>query len=142
MLIWTSKKADLSFGLPKNSPYKLFLNNVLNKMFENGQIKRIFEEWKVREPSCRPLLQTGNPLDLKKLISIFMIMCLGFLLALLILAYELFNSQKPNIDEQDMDFMRFEMIIYDIYKSLSKKTRPNIGQLTLLQDVLGKIKKD
>ena len=141
-LIWTSKKADLSFGLPKNSPYKLFLNNVLNKMFESGQIKRIFEKWEPTEPSCGPLLQTGNPLSLTKLISIFIIMCIGFLLAMMILAYELFNSKKPNIEEQDVDFMRFEMIIYEIYKNLSRKTRPNIGQLTLLQDVLEKIKKD
>ena len=142
ILIWTSKKADLSFGLPKNSPYKLFFNAVLNKMFENGQIKRIFEKWETKEPSCGPLLQTGNPLSLKKLISIFIIICIGFALAMGILAYELISFRKPKIEDQDMDFMRFEMIIYEIYKNLSKKTRPNVGQLTLLEDVLGKIKKD
>ena len=141
-LLWTSKKADLSFALPKNSPYILFLNNALNKMFESGQIKRIFEKWETKEPSCEPLLQTGKPFNLKKLISIFIILCIGFLLAMVVLAYELLNSQKRNSEDQDVDFMRFEMIIYEIYKNLSKKTRPNVGQLTLLKDVLEKIKKD
>ena len=111
-------------------------------MFESGQIKRIFEKWETKEPSCEVSLQTGKPFNLKKLISIFIILCIGFLLAMVVLAYELLNSQKRNSEDQDVDFMRFEMIIYEIYKNLSKKTRPNFGQLMLLQDVLEKIKKD
>ena len=130
-------------GLPKNSPYKMFLDNGLNNMFESGQIKRIYEKWdKKKKSSCEPLLTTGNPLGLEKLISIITIFCVGFLTALIVFVWELCNTKPNTSNLENVEFVRFETIISEINRCLSKKTRPNVGLLTLLQDASEKIKKE
>lgn len=141
-IVWKVKKGDISFGLLKNSPFKLFLNNVLSKMFERGQIKRIFEKWEVKEPSCEPLLVSGDALSLQKLISVFLIIAIGIFIALSVLVHEKFNAKKLNTDEQDMDYLRFEMLMSELNRHLDMKMRPNVGLLTILQDASEKIKKD
>ena len=130
-------------ALPKNSPYKIFMDSVLLNMFESGQIKRIYEKWdNKKKSSCEPLLTSGNPLSLEKLISIFLIICVGLPIGLIVLVWELCNTKQKISRLENVDFLRFEMIVSEINKSLCKKTRPNVGLLTLLQDASEKIKKE
>ena len=136
------KSGDMSIGLPKNSPYKSFMNNVLNTLFENGQIKRVMEKWEIKEPSCEPLLVTGEALSLKKLIFIFLIICIGCLLSSFILVCELCRPKQKFDDDEDLELLRFEKIMSEINKNLSEKIWPNVGLLTLLQDASEKIKTD
>ena len=140
--VFIIKVGDVSMGLPKHSPYKIFMNRVLNKMFESGQIKRIYEKWENKDPDCESLLSSGNPLGIKKLISILLIICVGFLLALIVLVIELCNAKRKTTDSQDVDFLRFEMIVSDINQNLSNNTRPNVRLLTSFQDACEKLKQE
>ena len=140
-LVWSQKKGDLTFGLKKNSPYKLYLDNVLNKMIERGQIKRIFEKWEIKEPSCKPLIVSGDPLSLQKLISIFLIISIGLLLALAVLVFEMYAAKKSNNDEHDIDFLRLQMLMLEVNRHLDMKKRPKAGLLTIMQDTCEKIKR-
>ena len=100
----------MAFGLPKNSPYKVFMDNELRNLFENGQMERIFKKWEIKEPTCKPLLQSGDPLTLKKLISIFLVMCIGLLLSLAGLIYELFKTKPTyNKKKQEAEFLKFQI---------------------------------
>ena len=105
--VFIIKMGDLSIGLPKNSPYKVFMNNIVRNPFENGKLKRLQEKWEIKEPSCVPLLTTGDPLSLEKLISIFLIGCIGFLLSFLVFVYELCLSCTKQIrnDEKDVELL-------------------------------------
>ena len=81
----------------------------MNNLFENGQIERIFENWEIKEPNCEPLLMSGDPLSLKKLISIFMIIGIGLLMSLIGLLYELFKTKPAYGNVQDIEFVKFQI---------------------------------
>ena len=110
-------------------------------MIERGQLNRIFEKWEVKEPSCEPLLVSGDPLSFQKLISIFTIISIGFLLALAVLAYEMYAAKKPNNDEQDIDYLRYQKVLSNLNRHLDMNMRPNAGLLTIMQDTCEKIKR-
>ena len=141
------KKGDLAIALQKNSPYKMFLNHMLRKMFESGQMKKIAEHWATPEQNCAPLIRTGNPLTLEKLISLFMIIGFGVQLAFMVWIYEKFfcKRKKIKIDSknstlEEAELLRFELIVDEVKSMLTKKTRPSPGILSLLQDASEKLK--
>ena len=116
------------------------MNSVLNTLFENGQIKRVMEKWEIKEPSCKPLLVTGEALSLKKLIFIYLIICMGCLLSSIVLVCELCNTKQRFNNDEDVELLRFEKIMSEINKNLREKMWPNVGLLTLLQNASEKIK--
>ena len=83
---------------------------------------------------------SGEALSLQKLISVFLIISIGFFLALTVLVYEKFHSKKPNNDDQDMNYLRFEMVMSEVNRHLDMKIRPNVDLLTILQEASEKIK--
>ena len=78
--------------MPKNSPYKKFIDEAILKMFENGKLRIILQRWKIKEPDCSPIIREGKPLNFKKLISIFFIIGLGVLMAIIVLLFENFQN--------------------------------------------------
>ena len=141
------KKGDLAIALQKNSPYKMFLNHMLRKMFESGQMKKIAEHWGTPEQNCEPLIRTGNPLTLEKLISLFMIIGFGVLSAFMVWIYEKFFCKTKKIKNvtksttlEEAELLRFELIVDEVKSMLTKKTRPSPGILSLLQDASEKLK--
>ena len=77
--------------MTKNSPYKKFIDEAILKMFESGKLRNILQRWKVEEPDCSPMISEGKPLNFKKLISIFVIIGLGVLLAIIVVLFENFQ---------------------------------------------------
>ena len=87
--------------MTKGSPYKKFIDGVILKMFESGMLNNILQRWKIEEPDCSPLITSGKPLDFTKLISIFFIIILGVLLAIIMVLFENFRNnlfKKKNND--------------------------------------------
>ena len=141
------KKGDISIALQKNSPYRIFLNHMLRKMFESGQMSKITEHWATPEQNCDPLIRTGNPLTLEKLISLFMIIGFGVLSAFMVWIYEKFFCKTKKIKNvtksttlEEAELLRFELIVDEVKSMLTKKTRPSPGILSLLQDASEKLK--
>ena len=77
--------------MTKNSPYKKFIDEAILKMFESGKLRNILQRWKVEEPDCSPMIREAKPLNYKKLISIFVIIGLGVLLAIIVVLLENFQ---------------------------------------------------
>ena len=110
--------------MTKGSPYKKFIDGVILKMFESGMLNNILQRWKIEEPDCSPLITSGKPLDFTKLISIFFIIILGVLLAIIMVLFENFqnNSFKKKRDDlfSEKDFVNQiieEMVnLYDAMK--------------------------
>ena len=110
--------------MTKGSPYKKFIDGVILKMFESGMLNNILQRWKIEEPDCSPLITSGKPLDFTKLISIFFIIILGVLLAIIMVLFENFRNnlfKKKNNDLfSEKDFVNQiieEMVnLYDAMK--------------------------
>ena len=86
--------------MTKNSPYKKFIDEAILNMLENGKLRIILQRWKIEEPDCSPLIREGKPLNFKKLISIFFIIGLGVLLAIIVVLFENF---QPNLLKKKND---------------------------------------
>ena len=118
--------------MTKGSPYKKFIDGVILKMFESGMLNNILQRWKIEEPDCSPLIRTGKPLNFKKLISIFFIIGLGVLLAMIVLLFENFqhNILKKNnvrndlISEKDFVNLKIEEMVnlHDAMKIKQEKS--------------------
>ena len=110
--------------MTKSTPYKKFIDEVILKMFESGMLNNILQRWKIEEPDCSPLITTGKPLDFTKLISIFFIIILGVLLAIIMVLFENFQNNlfKKKSDDlfSEKDFVNQiieEMVnLYDAMK--------------------------
>ena len=69
------------------------MKKVIYDMIQKGQLHRIKSKWQSAKRDCSPLVQTGRALSIEKLVSIFIIPCLGFILAIIIFILELgYNS--------------------------------------------------
>ena len=116
--------------MTKGSPYKKFIDGVILKMFESGMLNNILQRWKIEEPDCSPLITTGKPLDFTKLISIFFIIILGVLLAIIMVLFENFQNnlfKKKNNDlfsEKDFVNQKIEEMVnlYDAMKIQQDKS--------------------
>lgn len=111
-------------------------------MIENGQMEKIFVKWGIAKPDCVPLLSSGTPLGMKKLISLFLIILFGILLAFMIMILE--NFYQKNYDGKkdqtvDENRWRFDWIIAEIYKNNTKKLPLNPNQISILKDALNKM---
>ena len=122
--------------MPKNSQYKKFLDEAILKMFENGKLRIILQRWKIKEPDCSPMIREGKPLNFKKLISIFFIIGLGVLLAIIVVLFENFHhnflkkKNYPNkvnddlISENDFVNLKIEEMVnlHDAMKIKQEKS--------------------
>ena len=112
--------------MTKGSPYKKFIDGVILKMFESGMLNNILQRWKIEEPDCSPLITSGKPLDFTKLISIFFIIILGVLLAIIMVLFENFRNnlfKKKNNDlfsEKDFVNQKIEEMV-NLYDAMKMK---------------------
>ena len=116
--------------MTKSTPYKKFIDGAILKIFESGKINNILQRWKIEEPDCSPLITSGKPLDFTKLISIFFIIILGVLLAIIMVLFENFQNnlfKKKNNDlfsEKDFVNQKIEEMVnlYDAMKMKQDKS--------------------
>ena len=112
------------------------MDRVLVKLSENGQTYKTMEEWQVKEPDCKPLTNTGNPLTLEKLISLFMIVCCGISLALTVMIFELFSKcfTQNEVQLDNKDLLKFKKILEEIQNDLLRNKRPSAILLSQLRE--------
>ena len=75
--------------LPKNSPFREFLNYQLLKMMETGVLKRIIRESGLKQASCDENPSKWKTPSLKKTCSMFLVLFIGMGCSLLCLIGEL-----------------------------------------------------
>ena len=121
----------------KNSPYKKFIDKAILKMFESGKLRNILQRWKVEEPNCSPMIREGKPLNFKKLISIFFIIGLGVLLAIIVVLFENFQHnflKKKNYPNKVND----DSILEKVFVNLKIEEMVNLhGAMKLKQETSG-----
>ncbi len=87
-IIWEKSAAQASIVLPKLSPYAMFINHVITKLRENGQLGMLLDGVQYHQPFCGDILRTGQSLSISKLASAFVLVAIGSGIAFVILIVE------------------------------------------------------
>ena len=138
------KYGYMSYTLSKNSPYRKFMNRVLVKMFGSGQYQRLMNRWKDKKPSCTPLVRKGNPLSFEKLVSLFFIIGIGIVSALVVMIYEKFtfseNEKARLIEQREENLKDFIMTVKELHNCLQMNEWPDKKLLKSYYQATHKIK--
>ena len=101
---WISRfPGVLSFALPKNSPYKPFLDYAVIKLRETGPWILLKSRYEEDIPICRSPPK-GTPLGMTKIFTLFLLVGIGACVGLLFLMLELLwrpkkSSGKPSVQQ-------------------------------------------
>ena len=123
------------------------MNNVIKKMSENGEIDRIFQEWKISKPDCSPVLRSGKSVKLTKLAPLFMLVGLGACLGVIVMFLEIIiHHVKPKklkpVQANTNELLRFKLIIAEANKALQSNNKPCNYLLDMVEDSARKLKTD
>ena len=131
-------------GLRQGSPYRIFMNNYIKKMSENGELDKIMKKWTVNKPDCSPVLMSGDPVKFEKLAPLFMIVAIGlFLSAFLIILESIvyyFQSNKT-FRKENLELLRFKIILKEVQSKLDFDEQPSSHLFALIEDSARKLRK-
>ena len=71
------------------------------KSLQNGLNQQLILRYKIKEPNCKPIYAKVDALSLKKLATLFIIITIGFLVALAIYCFEHYFS-KNSIEQKNL----------------------------------------
>ena len=80
---------DVGFPISQGSPYRIFLDQAIKDITEDGQLERMQKIWTKPKPDCSPILLTGKVLTLQKLAGPFLVFILGLVLTLFVMMAEM-----------------------------------------------------
>ena len=130
-------------GLSQGSPYKVFMNNIIKKMYENGEMDKIFKKWKIDKPDCSPVLRSGRSVRLEKLAPLFMIVGFGVILAIILVFLEIITSciKPKKVTEASFNkkLLRFKLIIAEAHKAIQSNNKPCSYLLSMVEESAKKL---
>ena len=142
--IWKKSFEPKTFATRKDLPYTIFMKKAVLKMYENGQLHQIIRKWETSKPVCS-YGKGVQSLSFKKLISMFSIVLIGVILALMIVIYEChsYSTAKEEQRPQKEDhFENFKSLIEEVNSNLKRNERPSTDLLFLLKGATEKLKKN
>ena len=79
-----------SFSIPltKGLPYDIFMRQIIFELTERGQLDQLQKKWKDSQPDCSILHRSGNALGWQKIMTVFIIIIIGILMAFVTLVIE------------------------------------------------------
>ena len=95
--------------MTKDLAYGIFMKKAMNDMLENGQIYKLTKKWEVAQRSCEPLLKKGRPMGIEKTVSLFLVLVIGMIFALVTMIFEYVGHQDEvdtknyNVEEDELD---------------------------------------
>ena len=88
-VLWqSSQSSKQSFGFLKNSPLLPFFKYAYKKLRQTGTLKRISEKWRDITKSSKCGVNSLKPISLNKIASLFVLLLIGIIFALIILIIE------------------------------------------------------
>ena len=115
---------------------------VLFEITEKGQLDKILRKWQPPKPDCSPLIKTGKPMKFEKLISLFFIILIGIILALIMLLLEYFYVYiKPSISTMSLStpIQKDDEVILEL-KSILRECDGSLNSIKCLTLILNKLK--
>ena len=118
------------------------MKTVLFEITEKGQLDKILRKWQPPKPDCSPLIKTGKPMKFEKLISLFFIILIGIILALIMLLLEYFYVYiKPSISTMSLStpIQKDDEVILEL-KSILRECDGSLNSIKCLTLILNKLK--
>ena len=126
--VWTKNFGYTSIATSKDLPYTKFLTHAIYKMIDNRLFEQLSKKWAFVEPSCDE--GNVNQMGIEKLASLFMILGIGILLAVICLSIEK-RLKKTNLGERHQK--------NDVqYVALNMKMRFTLDEVNRLEKLLHK----
>ena len=96
--VWVKAMGENTFGMTKGLPYGIFMKRTIQDIIGNGELQRIKMKWKTKSLDCKSATSTGGkPLSFEKSISLFILIFVGTILALVLFILEIiFKNYKSN----------------------------------------------
>ena len=122
--VWKYKMGVFSIPMTKGLPYEIFMRQLIFEMTERGQLNQVLKKWEKAKPDCGTILRSGNPLSWQKLITVFMIVKMGILIALAILFIEkmyhtfLYKNLPHHLAIQEANMIKLQHFIVRIESNL------------------------
>ena len=132
MEVWRQRIGLISYGLTKNSPYRIFIDSAIIDLFENGQIRKIIQKWTTSQQNC-PKEDNKLPLGFEKLIFILIIIGFGVLMSMIMVAYERISYSRK-IARWGRDEIKIRQKVEGIRKCLIIKKTTDEQLISLLDD--------
>ena len=132
----------------QGSPYHKFMKQILIEMLEQGTLARILRKWQPPEADCEPLLRTGQSMKFEKLISLFVIVIFGILLAIITFILEnvyfyLMNSNNADdsttISNNNELILKLILVLKDVNVRLDANCSVDISSIKLIRNVYNEI---
>ena len=145
--VWSKKFGSESIAIAKDSPYSIFMKQIIYKILENGQFHQIKQNWYRKEDlvNCNPIIKKGKPLRLEKLMSLFIIMIFGIIIALGTLIVERIFHKKPSPKTEDnpkKDIMKLKALLSELEEVMIRRNIDNPFSIcfqSIIQDIRIKI---
>ena len=97
--------ADVGFPISKGSPHKIFLEQAINEITENGTLERIEKIWTKPKRDCAPILVTGKNLNYQKMAGVFLLLILGLVLTFFVMVGEMIVANITKIKHPKKDIL-------------------------------------
>ena len=95
--VWVKAMGENTFGMTKGLPYGIFMKRTIQDIIGNGELQRIKMKWKTKSLDCKSATSTGGkPLSFEKSISLFILIFVGTILALVLFILELIFKLSTN----------------------------------------------
>ncbi len=140
---------ELSMPMKKRSVYSPAMSWKVLQMRKSGLIRRLRSQYlKDKPPDCSPIREIAEPLGIKKLASLFLIMAVGILAALSMFFFEIIfpEKQKPTrvlkseaakiLFSTDMLIRKTAAQLLEIIKNCPKEQFEIIHKLHLQEELM------
>ena len=140
--VWKYKMGVFSIPMTKGLPFEIFMRQLIFEMTERGQLNQVLKKWEKAKPDCGTILRSGNPLSWQKLITVFMIVKMGILIALAILFIEkmyhtfLYKNLPHHLAIQEANMIKLQHVLMRIECNLKNDNNVKLSTIeTLVQEM-------
>ena len=84
---------------------KIFLEQAINEITENGTLERIEKIWTKPKRDCAPILVTGKNLNYQKMAGVFLLLILGLILTFCVMVGEMIVANITKIKHPKKDIL-------------------------------------
>ena len=141
-MVWETKMGLIAIPITKGLQYRIFMNQIIFEITENGQLNRLIKKWTLPKPDCRPIHKEGKPLGLEKMNSLFLFSIFGILIAIITIIIEnLYHSHKPrkHVSIKEANNMNLQRFFMKLQKNLNDEIFLHESPVTTMRTLLNEM---
>ena len=107
-MVWETELGLIGIPITKGLPYAIFMKQIILEITDNGQLNKLLKKWTALKPDCGPIHKEGKPLNLEKMISLFIMSMIGTIISIIILIIEkIIHAHMPRNHVSNGAFIKY-----------------------------------